>query len=64
MYPLKMQNTKLVIFENISWIAGSATGAIITWKQLGQSLLSIVTAILITVLTFFVKQWLHKKFKK
>ena len=48
----------------IEWIIGASAGAFITWTQLGQSLLSIITAIVITVITFFVKRYLDKKYPK
>lgn len=54
----------LTVKQYIGWIVGTGYGWIVSFEHLAQSFLTIVTACMITVATFFINRFLNKRFPK
>lgn len=56
-----MTDKKIIsIADNISWISGSTVGSILAWARIEDMLISTGTAVVITIVVFFVKRALNK----
>lgn len=53
-----MESVKIFIKTHVVWMLSAGSGSFISWRMVGNSIMSIVTAVIITVVTFYVKEYL------
>jgi hypothetical protein len=46
----------------LSWITGTTAGIIISLEQLGQSVMTVITSVAVSFITYFLTRYLAKKF--
>ena len=51
------------IYLNLSVIVGAVVSSSVSWALIGKSVLTIITSVVSTVLVYFIKMWLDKRYK-